>query len=154
EGTTLFAALLAGYQALLHRLSGQDDILVGTPVAGRNRPEFAGLAGYFVNMLVLRADLSGRPSFRNLLGQTRQSALDALEHQDLPFSVLVERLQPARDLSRSPLFQAAFVLKRGRRAERNGSNGHAHLHVGGVVLEPNELDAGAVPFDWNLLVEE
>jgi amino acid adenylation domain-containing protein/thioester reductase-like protein len=155
EGTTLFAVLLAGYQALLHRLTGQDNVLVGTPVAGRSRPEFAGLVGYFVNMLVMRADLSGRPTFRAFLGQVRQTVLDALDHQDFPFALLVERLQPARDLSRSPLFQAGFVLKRAHTVERTGTNGHAApLHLGGLVLEPIDLDVRAVPFDWNLLVEE
>ncbi|HEY1379606.1 MAG TPA: amino acid adenylation domain-containing protein, partial [Gemmataceae bacterium] len=154
EGTTLFAVLVAGYQALLHRLTGQDDVIVGTPVAGRSRPEFAGVVGYFVNMLALRADLSGRPTFRGFLGQTRQTVLDALEHQDFPFALLVERLQPARDLSRSPVFQAAFSLKRSA-APAVGRNGHAaRLHVGDVVLEPVDLDVRAVPFDWNLLVEE
>jgi amino acid adenylation domain-containing protein/thioester reductase-like protein len=164
ERTTLFAVLLAGYQALLHRLTGQDNVLVGTPVAGRNRPEFAGIAGYFVNMLVLRADLSARPTFRTFLGQVRQSVLEALENQDFPFALLVERLQPARDLSRSPLFQAAFVLTKklgsGPAAGGEVSNSarpethHSPLTVGGVALEPIDLDARAVPFDWNLLVEE
>jgi amino acid adenylation domain-containing protein/thioester reductase-like protein len=158
EGTTLFAILLAAYQAFLHRLTGQDDILVGSPVAGRSRPEFARLVGYLVNMLVIRADLSGRPTFRAFLAQVKQTVLDALAHQDFPFALLVERLQPARDLSRSPIFQAALTLKRAAQpdAARARTNGHARvpLDVGGLVLEPVELEQRAVAFDWNWLVEE
>ena len=139
EGATLFAVLLAGYQALLHRLTGQDDVLVGSPVAGRSRPEFAGLVGYFVNMIVLRAQLRDRPTFRRFLAQVRQTALDGLRHGDYPFAQLVERLQPVRDLSRHALFQAAFVLKRGHGADRVGTNGHAkELKLGGLVAEPRE----------------
>jgi len=111
EGVTPFMALLAGFQALLHRLSGQDDIAVGSPIANRNRAETEGLIGYFVNMLVLRGDLAGDPSFRDLLRRTRDVALGAFEHQDLPFDRVVEALHPGRDLSRTPLFQAMFVLQ-------------------------------------------
>ncbi len=114
EGTTPFMTLLAGFQALLHRYSGQDDIAVGSPIANRNRAETEGLIGYFVNMLVLRGDLSGDPSFRDLLVRTREAALGAFEHQDLPFDRLVEALHPGRDLSRTPLFQVMFVLQNNR----------------------------------------
>lgn len=155
EGTTLFAVLLAGYQALLHRLTGQDDILVGSPVAGRSRPEFAGLVGYCVNMIVLRADLRERPSFRSFLGQVRQTALDGLRHGDFPFALLVERLQPARDLSRHSLFQAAFVLNRSHSINRNGTADRPQaIRVGDVQLDPIELDQQAVPFDCNMMVED
>jgi amino acid adenylation domain-containing protein/thioester reductase-like protein len=163
EGTTLYAVLLAAYQAFLHRLTGQDDVLVGSPVACRDRPEFTSVIGYFVNMIVLRADASGRPTFRAFLRQVKQSVLDALAHQDFPFALLVERLQPARDLSRSPLFQAAFTLTRARRAVAGGdpgtspgTNGHANspLDLSGLSLEPIELEQRAAQFDWNWLVEE
>jgi amino acid adenylation domain-containing protein/thioester reductase-like protein len=164
ERTTLFAVLLAAYQAFLHRLTGEDDIPIGSPVACRGRPEFAGLVGYLVNMIVLRADVSGRPIFRGLLGQVKQTVLDALAHQDFPFALVVERLQPARDLSRSPLFQAAFTLTRARPAVGGGdaprlhssTNGHAKpaLELGGLALEPIALEQRAAQFDWNWLVEE
>ncbi len=111
EGTTPFMTLLAAFQAVLHRWSGLDDIAVGSPIANRNRAEVEGLIGYFVNMLVMRGDLSGGPTFREFLARTRETALGAFEHQDLPFDRLVEALHPGRDLSRTPLFQAMFVLQ-------------------------------------------
>jgi amino acid adenylation domain-containing protein len=111
EGTTLYMTLLAGFQTLLARYSGQEDFAVGTPVANRNRKETEGLIGFFVNTLVLRADLSGRPTFRELLARTRRAALAALDHQDLPFERLVEELHPDRNLSRHPLFQVLFALE-------------------------------------------
>lgn len=109
-GITLFMTLLAAFQTLLYRLSGQDDIVVGTPVAGRNRQEIQGLIGFFVNTLVLRNDLSGNPTFEHLLNRVQEVALQAYTHQDLPFEQLVEALQPTRDLSYTPLFQAMFSL--------------------------------------------
>ena len=108
HGATLFMTLLAAYQVLLGRWSGQADFAVGTPIAGRDRPEVRDVVGFFLNTLVLRADLSGDPSFADLLGRVRDDALGAYEHQDMPFGRLVEELRPERDLSRSPLFQAMF----------------------------------------------
>jgi amino acid adenylation domain-containing protein len=108
EDATLFMTLLAAFKVLLYRYTGQHDIVVGSPVANRNRPEVEGLIGFFVNMLVLRTDLSGNPTFRELLGRVRQVALDAYAHQDLPFEKLVEELQPERDMSLNPLFQVTF----------------------------------------------
>jgi hypothetical protein len=110
EGITLFMTLLAAFQTLLYRYTGQEDISVGTPIAGRNRLETEGLIGFFVNILVLRTDLSDDPSFRELLGRVRDVALAAYAHQDLPFEKLVEELQPPRDLGRPPLFQVMFNL--------------------------------------------
>ncbi len=109
-GTTLAMTLLAAFKVLLHRYSGQDDILVGSPIAGRNQLETEGLIGFFVNTLVLRSDLSGNPSFRELLHRVREVSLEAYAHQDLPFEKLVEELKPDRDLSRSPLFQVVFIM--------------------------------------------
>jgi amino acid adenylation domain-containing protein len=109
RGATLFMTLLAAFKVLLYRYSGQTDFAVGSPIANRNRPEIENLIGFFVNTLVLRADLAGDPSFRQLLAQVRQITLEAYDHQDLPFEKLVEELQPARDLSYSPLFQVMFV---------------------------------------------
>src|SRR5262245_37645002 len=111
EGTTLFMTLLAAFQVLLHRYSGQDDIAVGTPIAGRRRTELEGLIGFFVNTLVLRSDLAGNPTFTAFLARVRDSALGAYAHQDLPFEMLVAELSPSRDMSRHPLFQVMFVLQ-------------------------------------------
>jgi amino acid adenylation domain-containing protein len=110
ERATLFMALLAAFAAFLGRYTGQRDLLVGTPSANRNRAEIEGLIGFFVNLLVLRADLGDDPGFRRLLSRVREVALAAYAHQDLPFERLVEELAPRRELSRSPLFQASFSL--------------------------------------------
>ncbi|MBW4633663.1 MAG: amino acid adenylation domain-containing protein [Iphinoe sp. HA4291-MV1] len=111
QGVTLFMTLLAAYQTLLYRYSGQTDICVGTPIANRNHREIEGLIGLFLNTLVLRSNLSGNPSFADLLSQVREVALSAYAHQDLPFEQLVEALQPERSLSHAPLFQVMFVLR-------------------------------------------
>lgn len=110
SGVTLFMTLLAAFQTLLYRHTGQEDILVGSPLAGRNRSEIERLIGFFINTLVLRSDLSGNPSFQELLQRVRQVALGAYAHQDMPFEKLVEELHPDRDLSRTPLFQVFFNL--------------------------------------------
>jgi amino acid adenylation domain-containing protein len=110
EGATLFMTLFAAFTVLLHRYTGQDDIVVGSYVAGRDRTELEGLIGFFINTLVLRADLAGDPTFRTLLGRVREMALNAYAHQELPFEKLVEELQPERDLGRNPLFQVSFQL--------------------------------------------
>ncbi|MHC0061927.1 amino acid adenylation domain-containing protein [Nostoc sp. UIC 10890] len=111
QGCTLFMTLLAAFDTLLYRYTGTEDILVGSPIANRNRNEIEGLIGFFVNTLVLRTDLSGDRSFNELLGRVRLMAIDAYAHQDLPFEMLVEVLQPERDLSHTPLFQVMFALQ-------------------------------------------
>jgi amino acid adenylation domain-containing protein len=111
EGTTLFMVLLAVFQILLHRYTGQEEVPVGVPVAGRNRRELEALIGFFVNTLVMRGDLRGGPTCSALLARTRDAALGGFAHQDIPFEKLVDDLQPERDTSRTPLFQAAFVFQ-------------------------------------------
>ena len=138
EGTTLFMPLLAGFQALLSRYSGQDRILVGVPIAGRHRRETEDLIGCFLNMLVLAADLSGRPSFRELLAQVRRVSLEAYAHQDLPFEQLVEALAPERGTGRSPLFQVAFGLQNAPRESFELPG--LRMHAGGAQIESSRYD--------------
>jgi amino acid adenylation domain-containing protein len=145
EGATLFMTLLAAFQALLQRCTGQDDFAVGSPVAGRNRKEIEGLIGFFVNTLVLRADLSGDPTFRELLSRVRETCLGAYAHQDVPFEKLVDELHPARDLSRSPLFQVVFGLQ---------TYAVPEVRVPGLGLEPLALDSGAVKFELVLAMTD
>ena len=111
EGATLFMTLLAAFYVLLRRYTGQEDLFVGVPISGRNRPELAPLIGFFVNNLVFRANLAGNPTFREFLAQVKRTALDAYAHQDIPFERLVEELHPERSLSHSPLFQVMFALQ-------------------------------------------
>jgi len=111
NSTTLFMTLLAAFNVLLYRYTRQADIVVGSPIANRNRPELEGMIGFFANTLALRTDLSGAPSFVDLLGRVRQTALDAYTHQNLPFEKLVEALQPERNLGYSPIFQVFFALQ-------------------------------------------
>ncbi|HLN60581.1 MAG TPA: amino acid adenylation domain-containing protein, partial [Symbiobacteriaceae bacterium] len=148
EGATPFMVMLAAYQALLSRYTGQEDLLVGTAIANRNRREIEGLIGFFVNMLPMRADLSGRPTFRQFLQQVRRRALGAFAHQDMPLERLVEELQPERDPSRSPLVQVAFALQNAPMDD---------LQIEGVRvsnLEPAGSDTGTARFDLVLTVEE
>ena len=112
HGGTLFMTLLAGFQTLLARYCGTEDVAVGAPVAGRTRAELEGLIGFFVNTLVLRTDCSGDPSFREFFGRVRETALAAYAHQDVPFERLVQALRPERHSSRSPLFQVMFSVER------------------------------------------
>ena len=144
-GATPFMAFLAVYELLLHRHSAQDDIIVGSPVAGRGRSELEPLIGLFINTLVYRADFSDDPSFGTLLGRVRDAATTAYAHQDLPFERLVEALQPARDRSRSPIFQAAFLM---------GAVGTSDLTFGS--LRAAAVDAGklAAKFDVTLSLTE
>ncbi|WP_189386288.1 condensation domain-containing protein, partial [Pseudomonas brenneri] len=127
ENTTLFVLLLASFQVLLHRYSGQEDIRVGVPVANRGRAEIERLIGFFVNTQVLKADIDGQGSFIELLRQVRQTAQDAQAHQDLPFEQLVEALQPGRSLSHSPLFQVMFNHQAESRSD--AQTGLSELHV-------------------------
>ncbi|MBN8231300.1 amino acid adenylation domain-containing protein [Corallococcus macrosporus] len=144
EGATLFMTLLAGFQALLARYSGQEDLVVGSPISGRNRREVEGLIGFFVNTLALRADVSGTRSFRQLLRGVRESCLGAFAHQDLPFEQLVDALKPPRDLSRTPLVQAMFVLQRAA----------TPLSLPGLAVEDFPFQAGISRFDLMLFMRQ
>ena len=119
-GVSLYTTLLAAFQVFLGRLSGQDDIVVGSPVAGRTRPGFEGLIGYFVNLVPMRSSLSDNPRFDEFVGQVRRTVADGLEHQDFPFSLLVNRLQGNPDPSRPPLFQVMFAHQKAQRLDENG----------------------------------
>jgi hypothetical protein len=131
EGATLFMTLLAAFQLLLARVSGQHDICVGTPVAGRVRPELEGLIGCFINTLVLRADLSGDPTFRQFLSHVRENTLGAFAHQELPFEHLVAALNPKRSLDRTPLFEVLLILRNTPTESLNFSELQVHpLEVG------------------------
>src|SRR3954469_5056198 len=145
EGATLFMVLLAGFQSLLARYSGQEHLVVGSPVAGRNRVEIEGLIGLFVNTLVLRGDLSGEPSFAELLGRVRETALAAQAHQDLPFERLVEELAPERSLAHTPLFQAMLVLQNAPVAS---------LEIEDLRLRPVDVGGTTAKFDLTLNLSE
>ncbi|MGW3085188.1 amino acid adenylation domain-containing protein [Streptomyces sp. NPDC001108] len=146
SGASLFMTLLAVFQLLLSRYSGQRDIAVGSPVAGRNRAETEELIGFFVNTLVLRTDLAGDPTFVELLGRVKETALGAYDHQDLPFERLVEELAPDRDLSRNPLFQTLFALQ--------NTPGADAWNLPGLTAEPVELPARDAKFDLAMYLAE
>jgi amino acid adenylation domain-containing protein len=156
EGTTLYTVLMSAFQVLLGRYAGQEEFVVGSPFSGRSRAEFAPLVGYFVNPVVLRADLAGDPTFRQLLRRVRQSVLEALEHQDYPFPVLVERLRPNRGADQSPLFNVMFVLEKPQRPETRGvaplifgTEGDP-VRVGELTLEPFAFQQRSALFDLML----
>ncbi|MBI4524350.1 MAG: hypothetical protein HY695_11130 [Deltaproteobacteria bacterium] len=142
---TLFMVLLAAFQTLLHRYTGQTDIVVGSPVAGRNHSELEGLIGFFLNMLVLRTDMSGNCTFRGLLVRIREVCLEAYAHQDLPFEKLVEELRPDRDLRHNPLFQVAFSLQ---------NTPTFPLELAGLTVDELEVDIGIARFDIELIMME
>jgi amino acid adenylation domain-containing protein/FkbM family methyltransferase len=145
EGATLFMVLLAAFKTLLHRLSGQDDLVVGSPIANRNRAETEALIGFFVNTLVLRTDLGGAPSFLELLARVREVATAAYAHQDLPFEKLVAELHSARDMSRNPLFQVMFAFQNTPMPAFDRS---------GRSLQVMETDNGTAMVDLTLVLEE
>jgi amino acid adenylation domain-containing protein len=141
EGATFFMVLLAAFQSLLHRYSGQKDICVGSPIANRTRVETEKVIGFFVNMLVFRSDFSGRPTFREVLRRTRDTALGAYAHRDVPFEMVVDAVQPERDLSHHPLFQAVFSMQNALSQP---------VALGDAKLTPFEADSGIAKFDLTM----
>ncbi|HYG61234.1 MAG TPA: condensation domain-containing protein, partial [Thermoanaerobaculia bacterium] len=145
EGATLFMVLLAALQTLLARYAGQEDFGLGTPMAGRSRPEVEGLVGFFVNTLVLRADLTGDPTCRELLARVRDVTLEAYDHQHLPFEKLVEELAPERSLAYAPLFQVTFALQNAPVEP---------IELPGLAVRPLEAESGTAKLDLVLALGE
>ncbi len=152
SGTTPFVVLLAAYQALLHRYTGSAQTIVGSPTYGRDQVEFANVIGDFVNTIPLRADFSGDPTFHELLGKMRQRVVEGLQHQDYPFALLVEKLHPVRDASRTPIFQTLFILNRhkqvaGLKNMFSRQSGDARIDFGGLVVESFAVPHNEGQFD-------
>ncbi len=144
QKVTLFMTLLAAFQTLLYRYTGQDDVVVGSPIANRDRSEFKDLIGYFVNTLVLRICLAGNPSFEDLLSRVRKVTLEAYSHRELPFEKLVEILQPERSLSYTPLFQVMFMLLEEL----------PEIQMEGLRVSPLAIETGTTHFDLALFIEK
>jgi hypothetical protein len=145
EGATPFMALLAAFQSLLLRHTGQEDLVVGSPVAGRSRSELEGLIGLFINMLVLRTSLASGPGFRELVGRVREVALSAYAHQEMPFEKLVTELSPERNLGHAPVFQVIFVLQ---------SAAWEKLDLPGIALAPREIKREETKVDLMFAIHE
>ncbi len=145
QNVTLFMTLLAAFKVLLYRYTQQQDLLIGTPIANRNRSEIEGLIGFFVNTLVLRTNLGNNPSFKELLQQVREVTLEAYSHQDLPFERLVEELQPGRNLSYNPLFQVMFILQNAPTEQ---------LKLPDLTLETLTTEKNTANFDLTLSISE
>ncbi|GCF10054.1 non-ribosomal peptide synthetase [Dictyobacter arantiisoli] len=145
EGITLFMALLSAFATVLFRYTGQTNVIVGTPIANRTRPELQDLIGCFVNTLALRIDFSGNPIYRDLLRRVQKVALNAYMHQNVPFEKVVEAMQPTRDLGRTPLVQVMFVLQKSLIPD---------LALTGLTLHPLVVDSGSARFDLTLTLEE
>ena len=145
EGVTLFMLTLAAFETLLYRYTWQEDVIVGSPIANRNRPETEGLIGFFVNTLVLRSSLGGNPPFRELLGRVRETTLGAYAHQDLPFDQLVDALQARRGMQKQPFFQVFFALNNNRASA---------FELPGIITRPVAVDNGIAKFDLEMSLVE
>ncbi|ELR97620.1 non-ribosomal peptide synthetase [Gloeocapsa sp. PCC 73106] len=154
EGVTLFMTLLTAFKILLHRYTGQDDLVIGSPIANRNSQETEPLIGFFVNTLLLRSNLSGNPTFVDLLQQIKTVTTEAYKHQDIPFAKLVEELQPERNLSHNPLFQVMFQLQNEAYQLQNASS--PELTIPNLKLEQSWIDTQFTKFDltWHLVERE
>ena len=145
EGCTLFMTLLAAFNVLLYRYTGQEDIVIGSPIANRHRTEIEALIGFFVNTLVFRANLTGNPPFRDLLRQVRQTAFGHYMHQDLPYERVVDLIQPERNLSYNPVFQVMFIVQNAPIEE---------MAIPGLTITPSDIDTGAAMFDLTVSLRE
>jgi amino acid adenylation domain-containing protein len=160
SGVTLYMTLLAAFQTLIHRYTGQQDFIVGSPAAGRDRAESAGLVGYLVNPVGLRADFSGAQTFRGLLDQVRQTVIEALDHSSYPFPLLVKQLQIERYADRSPLFQVFFALQKSQLVSESGITSLAlgekgfRIKLGELDLESMSLEQRVAQFDLTLVMTE
>jgi amino acid adenylation domain-containing protein len=159
EGATPFVVLLTAYQTLLHRYTGQHEVIVGSPTYGRDRAEFADVVGDFINMIPLKATFHGDPPFRDLLGWIRQAVVEGIQHQDYPFPLLVKKLQPDRDSSRTPVFQTVFILQKfkgvaGLEALFTHMEPGTRAEFGGLVLEPFPIPQQEGQFELSLEMAE
>ncbi len=159
EAVTLYTVLLAAFQILLHRYTGSKDVIVGSPTTGRSRAEFSGVVGYFVNPVALRASFEGDPSFTTFLKQVRKTLLEALGHQDFPFPLLVEKIQPRRDSTRSPIFQTLFAFQKPQQSTMLSNllvsgDGPRRADLGGLEVESFPLAQMEGQFDLALEVYE
>jgi myxalamid-type polyketide synthase MxaB len=160
HGATPFMTLLAAYYVLLYHYTGQEDLLVGCPTTGRPRAEFAAVVGDFVNPVVVRGDLSGNPPFATFLDRVRQTVLAAFDHQDYPFALLVEQLQPRRDPSRSPIFQTLFVMQKAQLLHQQGltdflmEESEAHIRLSGLEVEALPFEQRDAQFDLAVQLAE
>jgi len=159
HGATLYMTLLAAFNVLLHRYSGQEEMLVASPTTGRGAPQLANVVGYFVNPVVLRSRLRGQPRFTQFLEQVRDNVLEMFDHQDFPFAVLVEKLQPPRDPSRTPVFQVMFVYQKAHLLESQSQaafagEGSSRITLGGLSFKPLTADIKVTPFDLTLMMAE
>lgn len=160
QGVTLFMTLLAAFNVLLYRYTGQEDILVGTPTTGRSHNDLAPIVGYFVNPLPLRTNLSGAAHFTDVLQQVRQTVVGAINHQDYPLALLVEKLQPRRDTSRTPLFQVMFILQRAHLLNEAGLSAFAigneanEMQIEGLSMQAVPVAEKTAPFELTLMMAE
>ncbi len=160
HGSTLYTTLLAAFKVLLHRYTGQNDLVVGSPTTGRTSPEYAAILGYFVNPVAMRSTISGNETFESYLAQISETVIEALDHQDYPFNLLVEKLQPKRDPSRTPVFQLMFVYQKAYLLHESGMSGLAvaeeggQMKLGGVTLESMSIENRVLPFDITMLMAE
>ncbi|MFZ0546860.1 MAG: condensation domain-containing protein, partial [Candidatus Promineifilaceae bacterium] len=163
-GTTLYTTLLAAFQTLLHRYTGQNDLLVGSVLAGRDRPELAGLVGYFINPVAMRANFEGDPTFGDLLAQARETVLGAFDHQEYPLPLLAEQLHVRRDPGRPPIFETMFIMQRAQSATYSAMGDNlnalalglpgAQIQLGGLTAESLSLGSLPAQFDLTLMMTE
>ncbi|ADO71805.1 non-ribosomal peptide synthase-like protein [Stigmatella aurantiaca DW4/3-1] len=154
EGSTLYTTVLAAFMVLMHRYTGEEDILLGSPTLGRTQPQFARVVGNFMNMIPLRGNLSGNPVFRDFLAQLRQTVVGGLAHQDYPFHLLVERLNPERHSNSSPIFQSVFMLQPAQQGNIYAGDEANPAMPGGLVLRPFEIPQQEGQFDLILELTE